>query len=162
VSDSFFGSGGLELGGQGDWSTARNNVCRLFLCTFGLRNTLSKLTAAWEGKYRVGLYQNDYTPHLTTVLANIVECTFSGYAGRLLTYSWSAPAMVGIYARSVAHDLLWTHNGGPVENFVYGYFVVDQAGLYVWAERFCPRPLIMSKEGQKVRIRPTFYVVNDI
>jgi len=151
----------VQLGGAGTFTRGKVNPCRLVLSSFGLRNTLQVLVDKWETKWFVGLFQNDYHPVLTTTLANIVECDFSGYSGRKVTFSWSTPVMTGIYARSTAQYLTWTHNGGLVANFVYGYFVTNDADQYVWAERFCPDPLRISHKGNAVRIRPTFFLVND-
>jgi len=162
VSRILTAAGGVELGGQGRFTSGKTAPCRLVLSSFGLRNTLAILTEKWEATYLAGLFQNDYHPHLTTTIGNIVECNFSGYSGRKETFSWSAPVMNGIYARSVAHELVWTHDGGLVANFVYGYFVTTPAGDYVWGERFCPDPLRISRRGNAARIKPTFFLVNDV
>jgi|SRR6185295_1383841 len=158
---SFIGADGLLLGGSGEFRTTRLNPCRLFVSSFGLRNTLKIITAAWEGKYLIRLFQNDYRPSFSSVASNFQEANFSGYGGELITYSWSVPQLSGIYAISTAHDMVWTHNGGPVSNWIYGYYVLTPSGDYVWGERFCPAPEGVKNSGQKVRVRPLFFLVND-
>jgi len=32
----------------------------------------------------------------------------------------------------------------------------------VWGERFCPDPLRISRRGNAARVKPTFFLVNDV
>ena len=161
MDESWFATCGLVLGGQGEWDFDRANACRLVVTDDGLRATLVLDVAGWEGKYRCGLFQNDYKPRISSRFSHLVPCDFSGYSGEKLTFSWSTPVMVGIYSQTFAHDLEWIAEAGGVGNFVYGYYVREPGGLLVWAERFCPAPVSINKQGLGVRVRPTFYHRNE-
>jgi len=156
MADGFEGLGGLVLGGQGEFFEFLPPGCNLVLCEDGCMDSLDLLRGAWEMVYKAGLYQNDYTPLLETDLSKLVVANFSGYAGLQVTFGWSPAVMVGFRAESLAAPINWVHDGGPVQNWVYGYYVVNQYGTLVWAERFCPAPIPMNGLGQTLRIRPRF------
>lgn len=155
-------AGGLDLAGEAPVRLLAGDDCRLVLNSAGLRNTLVAARSAYEGHYKAGLFQNDFQPRFTMLTSDIVDANFSGYAGLSPTFSWTAPAFNGGFAVMTAHDIVWSHNGGPTGNFVFGYYVVDGTGALVWAERFCPAPMAISRLGERIRIVPTIYLVNDL
>lgn len=159
---SWRSSGGLVFGGECSIQLVPGDTCRLVLNSRGLRNTLLAGRSVFEALYNVGLYQNDFTPRVSMLTTDIAACNFSGYAGLAPTFSWSVPAYSGGYASMTAHEIVWGHNGGPVGNFVYGYYVLDNTGELVWAERFCPAPMRVYRLGERVRMIPTLYLVNDL
>lgn len=154
-------AGGVA-GGVGQAEVDSDAQCRLVLNRRGLRNTLDAARRRFEGKYRAGLFQNNYKPKISSELVNLTPCNFSGYMGEQITGGWSIPVSAGLYAITQAIDVLWEHDGGSIGNFVYGYYIVDDDGDLVWAERFCPDPLVAHRLGETVRIRPTLWLVNDL
>jgi len=159
---SWESSGGLAIAGQGEYQLLPGDDCRLVLNARGLQNTLDAGRKAFENKYKVGLFQNDFKPRVSMLLADLQICNFSGYPGLLVSFGWTIPDYAGGFATTTANELTWDHSGGPVGNFVYGYYVVDSAGALVWAERFCPAPMRVYRLGERVRVRPTMYLVNDL
>jgi len=155
--DVFFeGLGGLVDGGHGEFSTTNPPGCNLIVTESGLIDSLDLVLAVWEGTYKAGLFQNDITPVVATALSEIVPATFSGYAGEQVTFSWDAAVMAGVRAVTQAAALIWTHNGGPIQNWIFGYYLVSQSNTLIFAERFCPAPLPMATIGQRIRMRPRF------
>lgn len=153
--------GTVRWGGQGEWAHTQLPPCRLVLPDSGLVDALAILTAGWEARWRYGLFQNDFVPRQSMTLLNITPATFSGYAGLQPCFSWSVPLVNGPYAISNAHELIWTHDGGPVGNWIYGYYVLNLGGVLMWAERFCPAPATVDKGGLSVRLKPTFWLCNN-
>ena len=162
MSTVYTSVGGGEGNGQAQFLTTRPPGCNIVVSDSGLVTQLDFLRAKWETKYRVGLFQNDGHPSLTWTLFNVVPCDFSGYSGLLQSFGWTASVVNNTRAVTEANPLTWTHNGGPIGNFVYGYYVVDDVGAYQWAERFCPAPVVVSRNGTRLRVRPSFTLRNDI
>ncbi len=157
----FASTDGLLIGGQGTFTKGPAPACELRHNDSGLIEALDTLAASWEGVFKIGLYQNDWTPDLFSVLASIVPCDFSGYSGLAFLYSWSAAVMRGIHAYTEANPVVWTHDGGPIQNYAYGYYVIDGTGHLAWAERFCPAPKIMAGFGTKLRVTPAYTLKNE-
>src|SRR4051794_24675060 len=86
---------------------------------------------------RVRLFKNNYTPIATTVVGDLTEANFSGYAA--VTPSFGSSATVtskGTITDGSSRD--FTHNGGATSNTVYGYYVTYESGgsTLLWAEKF--------------------------
>src|SRR3954447_19956134 len=103
----------------------------IVLVYHGSRLALAATTAAVAGANRIGLYQNDWQPQPNQDIAAVVPATFSGYTGLQALTAWTAPAMTGDQAVSQADQVVWTHNGGPDSNWIYGIYVVDGSGALV-------------------------------
>jgi hypothetical protein len=119
------------------------------------QNSAAILTAAWWLHRRIGLFQNDWLPQNYQTISAVVPATFSGYPGLQPISGWSAPAQVGPQSIVTAPQFVWTHNGGPISNAVYGIYVVDDAGRLCWAERFTGGPVPLYGAGQFVSYTPT-------
>lgn len=122
----------------------------------GLLSCLSNLRVNWLNTLSWGLYQNDLTPEDATILAEIDPCNFSGYAGLLLSTGWTAPVIDGVRAKSIATALTWTHNGGGIDNWVFGFYVLDGLGDLILAQRFSDAPRLMEYTGVSLFVTPTF------
>lgn len=107
----------------------------MVLMNLGALDTLDALRATWLPSLRIGLFQNDWNPVVGDTLAAVVPATFSGYTGLHFLPGWSSAALSGDLAVSEASPRLWTHNGGPVGNWIFGYYVCTLAGRLEWAER---------------------------
>jgi len=99
------------------------------------------------------LFTNDIAVSPETVLADLVEATFSGYAEEALTGQAVAQDINGTNFVSFG-DGEFTHNGGGTAESIIGYYLVnatDTALLLV--ERF-PEPVPMEANGDKIQIAP--------
>lgn len=85
----------------------------------------------------LSLYQNDHTPTELDAVTAYQEATFSGYVNVALN-NWGAiftdPADGA--AKSLHDEVTFTHNGGPVPNVIFGYFVHKPAAGLLFAEKF--------------------------
>jgi len=100
---------------------------------------------------KVHLYQNNYTPVDSTVLGDLTEATFSGYAAAAVTLG--TPTEVSNKAKTVGTAAqVFTHNGGGTANTIYGYYVKDlSTGNLAWVERFGSSQ-IMTNNGDQISI----------
>ena len=107
------------------------------------------------------LFQNDLAISRGTVLAQFVECDWSGYLPQ--TYpaaSWTPPALEGQAARSIGIPATFTHNGGPLGNLVYGYWFQDSATAELtWCERLQGAPIIVQAGSPPLIIIPSYSVL---
>lgn len=122
----------------------------------GSMNAVDAWTARNTGFNRVGLFQNDLVVRPWHTLANLVPCNFSGYTGPLSLGGWTPAAMEGDQAVSRAAECIWTHNGGPVANYVFGYYIVSAAGELLLAERDPDAPVLVAVGGVLFRCVPTY------
>lgn len=119
----------------------------LILCDGGALSHCNALRTHWLPTLKVGLFQNDWTPQRNSVIGHVVPATFSGYGGLHFCYGWQAPTLAGHVATTQAGHNAWTHNGGAVGNWIFGYYVVDQAGALQWAQRDPDGPVDVSSMG---------------
>jgi len=119
---------------------------------------LEMFTGAAVGN-RFSLFQNDVVPTREFTTLSFIEADFSGYdGGGDYDFQFQAVFQQGKYARTKdAVPRVWTHDGGPVENTIYGYYVwLDQGSpgnsVLVWAERFV-RPRLMKYQGDWISVQ---------
>ena len=97
------------------------------------------------------LFQNNYTPSEATVLTDLTEANFTGYAaktvyvlGSVNSPKWQTPLTdaSGITYSEADQQLSW-QNTGTTSQTIYGYYVTDTTGNdLLWVERFAtPRTL---------------------
>lgn len=119
----------------------------------GLEYDLNVLVSNYSG-LKMGLFQNNVTPSLTTSLSDLVECNFEGYTashppdGRAAVAGWSGVTFNTPSAQSTATSISWTATGGAVVNNVYGYFVINAAGVLVFFEKNPAGPVPINAAGQ--------------
>jgi len=154
-------SGGGDGGGQGQFFHGPVDFCLLEVVEPKLLEIVRSITTDWFASHRVGLFKNDLNPRLTTTIANVVPCDFSGYDGLRLLYFLTPEFMSGVRAMRLAQEYVWQHNGGPIDNLVYGYYVVDLAGQLALAERFCDGPFNMNVSRRSFKLTPMFWVKNE-
>ena len=114
----------------------------------------------WTGEIansqlKVKLFKNDYTPVAGTVLANLTEADFTGYAVQNVNNP-ATQAALDVNNRAVTFwDLVsWTKNGAT-GNTIYGYWVVDNAGNFLWVERFVSGGYAMTVDGTVLNFYPS-------
>lgn len=105
-------------------NTARTKSCDAFL-------------ALDAGTWRLRLYTNNYTPLRTSVSGDFTEPTYTGYAGQAFA-GWGASAIDG--SGNATSTGTATRTFQPTANTslpqtVYGYYVLDGSGNFLWAER---------------------------
>lgn len=78
------------------------------------------------------------------------EMSTQGYASKTLTMAtWAAAAQVASKASiSYGSEQSWTFNGTGGDTTVYGYYVIDGAGVLRWAERFTSARLVRNNGDQ--------------
>lgn len=106
--------------------------------------------------FQMRLYKNDLTPNNDTVLADFVECDFSGYpAGGIVIPSFPSGTLIPPRWVSSGSPLTFNHDGGPTLNVVYGYYVIWMAqNEILWAERDPLGPKTMQALGDSYIVTP--------
>ena len=104
---------------------------------------------------RCRLFQNDRVPADGDTAASYQEANFTGYALQN-AQSWSAPASSGGAAQMTHPTLTWVVGTVGVGNLVYGYYITDNAGVLLWAERDPNAPVPMNASGNSYAITPAF------
>lgn len=87
------------------------------------------------GALTIKLYVNDKAPADGDTAADFTEMSTHGYASKsIATTDWAVTDNAGA-AEATATAQVWTFTAAPAVT-VFGYFVVDAAGVLRWAERF--------------------------
>lgn len=114
---------------------------------------------AWPGGGRdltLKLYTNNYTPLDTSVAGDYTEASGGGYAAKTLTNgSWTISTgndpSDAVYAQQT-----WTFTGTLAGTAtIYGYFVIDAAGVLVFGEKF-DYSFTPAKNGDQLKLTPKF------
>jgi len=93
-------------------------------------------SAVWE----VLLYTTSVSWSDATVIGDITEATFSGYARLNPTYG--APAIVSAKAVAIAPGLIWTIASGS--QTIEGYAILDENGVLRGGENFTTGPVALN------------------
>jgi len=157
----YIGSGGGDGGGQGTFVPNPPDLCRGVVVASGLLSYTNLIRLEMFGNHKVGLFSNDRKPKLNDDVSFYTPCTFSGYTGEKLTYGWTSPTMQGVRAFMHSEEFVWTHNGGPIANLVYGYTVVNVYGELRFAERFCNGPFQVGTLGRQIKLTLMFTTANE-
>lgn len=120
----------------------------------GMVRQLVRLAAAWPRPRKIGLFQNDPVIDRHTTIASLDPCVFSGYDGERDVGAWTLPSIEGDRAVSRSTPVIWTYDGGPATGYVFGYYVVDEDGELLWAERRTGLPVAMVVTGQDYTVIP--------
>lgn len=109
------------------------------------------------GDYTVGLYKAAITPTHATVIGDITECNFTGYARIALAGGAVAGAVDGSYrATATFTEVTFTMGTPGTTNSIYGYFVIDEGdGKLAWIQ---PRDdglgFVFDTAGQTYKVTP--------
>lgn len=108
--------------------------------------------------YTYRLFTNDFTPVPGQIAANFTEAAWPGYAGKPAN-NW-LPAAVDDNVGRINHPVLaWIRNGAGGNVDVYGYYVTNNLGEVVYAERRAGGAVTIPQDGAYV-VEPTFYAGN--
>jgi len=101
------------------------------------------------------LFKNNYTPIATTVLANLTEANFDGYARITLT-GWPAASLDANNKASSALAAQFFTMTAPATtpNDIYGIYVLSPTGALLFAERNPAGPVTMNTDGQTYSYLP--------
>ncbi len=116
------------------------------------------LGKASAGTVTLKLYTNNYDPIATSVASSFTECTIAGYAAKsIATSDWGSVSTNGSgKAQSVVTPSDFSFTGSGT---VYGYYVVDSAGVLLFAEKFPAARTIAS--GDNMSLTVTFTAVTE-
>lgn len=104
----------------------------------------------------IRLFTNDFVPGPNTVLADITEATFSGYAA-VVTANWGQPFLNPQgFVEVDAPSAQFNHNGGAIVESVFGYYVTDAGGALVTVERFAAGPYLMETALNSIIVVPRY------
>lgn len=100
------------------------------------------------------LYVNDYTATPSSNALNFAEPSGSWYSPVILD-QWGPPYITAALQARIDNVIrTFTAGGTVVAESVYGYWVTDPVGSFVWAERAPLGPYPMDVVGQVVRVLP--------
>jgi hypothetical protein len=122
-------------------------------------NMLTSMFAAAAATTKIRLYQNNYVPGPGTVLTDLTEADFDGYAQYSNTV-WNAPtlnAITGRYDITSGGAPTFTQTGTVITNTVYGWYMVDGSDL-VAVERF-DTPVEFDTNGKTLQLAPEIYAL---
>lgn len=105
------------------------------------------------------LFKNDFVPNIATVLGDLVEADFSGYAFATILL-WGEPYVgPGNRVEADGPSQQFNHSGGAVANDVYGWFLLDTTAVFLLAlERFVNGPYTLSDASHSVITLPRWAV----
>lgn len=94
------------------------------------------------------LFTNDITPDVQTVVGDLTEATFTGYAAAALT-AWSVERLTPDIKAVHTSPLASFAAAAPftIQEEVYGGWIEDAAGNYVMGFRFDDAPISMGAVG---------------
>lgn len=125
----------------------------LVLLNNGKSSFLNGINATFGSTFRIRLFQNNYTPIATTVIADFTEANFSGYASQLMgSGTVSGPDGSNRWVLTFAQRT-WTKSGAT-GNSIYGYWVEQATPTAMWAERFAAAPIDMNTDGNSIVMTP--------
>jgi hypothetical protein len=114
---------------------------------------------------KVRLAQNAFVPAPSRVLADFTIATFGGYADLLAgignAQQFNDPATGGRVAQLLepAGGWHWQATGAALPQTIYGYYVVDNAGVQVLGCALFTTPVVLTANGDAIdvaNIRITF------
>lgn len=109
----------------------------------------------------IGLFKNDATLTEATVLADLTEADFVGYA-RGQCQNWTSAVYNAAGKGEITADLVTfecSSSGTP--NTIYGFFVLDGNGDLFYAEKNQSGGQSISNPGDKYDVIPAFTMDNE-
>jgi len=123
---------------------------------------LDSLTAGVLNNAVLKAYQNDLTPDNNTVLGDLTECDFDGYAGITLNAWLMAATNVDGKAEVAEQTRTWTKAAGVNDNDLYGIFVVSATGELLYVERNPAGPVTIDTPGQQFSYLPKITLKSEV
>ena len=115
-----------------------------------------------DGDVTLKLYVNDYTPVTGSVAGSFTEMSTNGYAAKTLAQeSWTVSQVSSKASASYAQQT-WTFDDTGGENTIYGYFVIDEDAVVLWAERFADPRTVGAVSGDVLRLTPVITLDTEV
>lgn len=123
----------------------------------GLLKLLDYLSTNLFGTLKVRLFKNNLTVVAGTVLADLTEANYSGYAAQTAA-GWSAAAIVSGAGSTTGTPLTFaTANPTTITNNIYGAYITDAGNtILYWAQNDANAPIPMAVPGQIYVYTPNF------
>jgi len=97
---------------------------------------------------KLKLFQNDITPNFDTILGDLTEATFTGYAAFTLADGWFVGTGANGLSQVVYNGLgTFAQTGVAVTHVVYGWYITDGAGANLLAVSRLPVPVTFDADG---------------
>jgi len=121
-----------------------------------LVESLKTSVAAFAG-FKIGLYQNDITPTVNTVITDLTLCDYGGYPGEIEFDAWpeDGVTIAGSIATAVYPEVSFPADGSS-SNDVFGYYVVDQDNFLRWMEPNPSGPVTVGSVGDVYLVTPRY------
>lgn len=103
----------------------------------------------------IRLYKNAYTPIDTSGVSDFEECDFTGYAQQQMT-AWSDAVLTAAGRAQIEETARIFSLTGIGSQDVYGYYVVDNDGALLWAERDDDGPRTVDTTHPDIAVVPRF------
>jgi hypothetical protein len=104
------------------------------------------------------LYVNDISPAAADTSVSYTEMSTNAYVAKTLVQeNWTTTSVTdpdgGDMAEAVYAQQEWTFDDTGGANTIYGYFIVDEDGDVMWAQRF-DTPRVVGEIGDLLRLTP--------
>jgi hypothetical protein len=99
------------------------------------------------------LFQNNATISHSTVLADLTEATFSGYASIILSGGTVQSSLDGTNRAVTLFNMVSWTKAGATGNTIYGYYYTDGSGNLTGVEKW-DSPETMTTDGQVLQFVP--------
>jgi hypothetical protein len=100
------------------------------------------------GDWYLALYDNNYTPDVTSAPGNFAETTLGGYAQIAQPIGNWTISTTATGAKAVMLTAVFTFTPGGTGDSLYGYYLVDGGDLTILgAERFTGAPINITVAG---------------
>lgn len=135
-----------------------------FFADQGINNILVNMTVPGgtppPGNGVLRLYQNNPSPapSKSSVLGDLTQCTFPGYAPvTLVTADWGSPTIAANVASVTASSAkTYTRSTTGAGQTVYGAYITDSGNTLLYAVcLFAGGPFTLATAGDKVNVLPT-------
>jgi len=115
---------------------------------------IDAVTVALSGSHKVALFKNDYTPTSNTVIGDLEEADFTGYAA-VTNSGWLAAAWAtqGAAYQYMDTPAIFQPTGTTVSNVIYGwyFYATGTPNVYILGERFAS-PIPMNDPGDQIMV----------
>lgn len=121
----------------------------------------SAITGTFLNTLKMRLFKSNTTITSATVLSDLTEADFTGYAAQNLS-GFPAASVVGSSGSSTGDAKTFTVGSSPsTTNSIYGYYITDSGNTKLYgAQRDPGAPISMTLAGQTYTITPTFSAVS--
>lgn len=100
------------------------------------------------------LFSNDLDPNVNTLLADLVEATFDGYAEEAAYTLGGAYIDTDGQIHLTGPSKLWTATGTTVTETIFGWMLLNTAGTALYLAGRFPNPIPITAIGDGVFVAP--------